>query len=199
MLHEDVRRRHNLKKVTDMKLAIFSGSTRKGSINLKLEAALVPMLKAAGFDVTVLSLADYAMPLYDGDWEAANGAPDTAKALGKALAAQDAVIVVSPEYNGSLPPLLKNTIDWMTRIDDMRQYHNPVWAIASCTPGPMSGIMVMRQIQYILTRIGTQVLEFQLGVGNASQAFNDDGSLANERTADMATKMISTLKTRAAK
>ena len=182
-----------------MKLAIFSGSTREGSINRKLEAALVPMLAGAGFDVTVLSLADYDMPIYNGDWEETNGAPQTAKVLGKELAAQDAVVVVTPEYNGSLPPLLKNTIDWMTRIGDMSQYHNPVWAIASCTPGPMSGIMVMRQLHYILTRIGTQVLEFQLGVGNASQAFNADGTLANERTADMATKLISTLRSRAAK
>ena len=176
-----------------MKLAIFSGSTREGSINRKLERALLPMLNAESFDVTVVSLADYAMPLYDGDWEDKNGAPDTAKALAKVLSAQDAVIVVTPEYNGSLPPLLKNTIDWMTRIGDMSQYHNPVWAIAACTPGPMSGIMVMRQVQYILTRIGTQVLQNQLGVGNASEAFNDDGSLANDRNIDMAKKLISNL------
>lgn len=182
---------------TDMKLAIFSGSTREGSINRKLERALVPMLEGEGFDVTVVSLADYPMPLYDGDWEGANGAPDSAKALGKLLAAQDAVMVVTPEYNGSLPPLLKNTIDWMTRIGDMSQYHNPIWAIAACTPGPMSGIMVMRQLQYILTRIGTQVLQFQLGVGNASTAFNEDGSLANQFFVDMAKKQIANLAKRA--
>ena len=92
---------------------------------------------------------------------------------------------------------MKNTIDWMTRIGDMSQYHNPVWAIAACTPGPMSGIMVMRQVQYILTRIGTQVLQFQLGVGNASEAFNDDGSLANDRNIGMAKKLISNLAKRA--
>ncbi len=182
-----------------MKLAIFSGSTRDGSINRKLERALLPMLKEAGFDVTALSLADYDMPIYNGDWEEKNGAPQAAKDLGKKLAAQDAVIVVTPEYNGSLPPVLKNTIDWMTRIDDMSQYHNPVWAIAACTPGPMSGIMVMRQVHYILTRLGTEVLQFQLGVGNASDAFDDDGNLKNERNRDMAQKMISNLAERAAK
>lgn len=182
-----------------MKLAIFSGSTREDSINRKLVSALLPRLKDHGFDVTVLSLADYEMPLYNGDWESENGAPLAAKDLASKLAAQDAVIVVSPEYNGGLPPLLKNTIDWMTRIGTMDQYHKPVWAIAACTPGPMSGIMVMRQIQYILTRIGTQVLQFQLGVGNASTAFDDEGGLAVEFFQNMADKMIAALAERVSK
>ena len=182
-----------------MKLAIFSGSTREGSINRKLERALVPLLEFEGFEVTVLSLTDYPMPIYDGDFEAENGAPQAAQDLAGVLAEQDAVMVVTPEYNGGLPPLLKNTIDWMTRVGDMSQYHNPVWAIASCTPGPMSGIMVMRQVQYILTRIGTQVLQFQLGVGNAGTAFEDDGSFADSRTQDRAKSVIEKLAARTAK
>ncbi len=179
-----------------MKIAIFAGSTRTGSINGKLVNALHPLLVEAGFEVTVLSLSDYEMPLYDGDWEEANGAPETAKALAAVLSQQDAVYVVSPEYNGSLPPLLKNTIDWMTRIGTMDQYHNPIWLIASCTPGPMAGIMVMRQIQYILTRIGTQVLQFQLGVGNAATAFDENGRLARDFEKDLADKVIMNLKKR---
>ena len=119
-----------------MKLAIFSGSTRTGSINQQLQGALLPRIKLAGFEVSSLSLADYEMPLYNGDWEEANGAPKAAKELAAKLAVHDAVIVISPEYNGGLPAGLKNTLDWMTRIGSMDQFHKPIWAIASCTPGP---------------------------------------------------------------
>lgn len=179
-----------------MKIAIFSGSTRSGSINGKLVTALTTPLKTAGFDVTVLSLSDYEMPLYNGDLEGEQGAPKSAKALSDVLKAQDAVWVVSPEYNGGLPPILKNTIDWLTRLDTMDHYHNPIWVISACTPGAMSGIMCMRQIQYILTRIGTQVLQFQMGVGFAAGAFNSDGTLARENDQSFADRVISALKSR---
>jgi NAD(P)H-dependent FMN reductase len=179
-----------------MRLAIFSASTRKASINSALVSATIPRAKDAGFTVSRLDLADYDMPLYNGDWHDENGAPESAKALAKALSGFDAVICISPEYNGSLPPLLKNTIDWMTCLGDMSAFHNPIWVVGSCTPGPMSGIMVMRQMQFILTRVGTQVLQFHLGVGNAGAAFNKDGSLAQKRDQELTSKILGALKGR---
>jgi len=179
-----------------MNVLIFAGSTREGSINQKLVEALTGPLKAGGFDVDAITLADYDMPLYNGDWEDAHGAPDAAKALAAEFKSHDAVVMVTPEYNGGLPPLLKNTIDWLTRLEDMSHYHAPVFGIASCTPGAMNGIMVMRQVAYILNRLGCEVIPTQLGVGPASSAFADDGSLANERTQGMAEKFVTSLKER---
>ncbi|WP_017931250.1 NADPH-dependent FMN reductase [Robiginitomaculum antarcticum] len=182
-----------------MKALIFSGSTRSGSINRKLTGALILKLEDAGFEVTQISLSDYDMPIYNGDWEDKHGAPESAKKLAAHFKSHDAVIIVSPEYNGGLPGLLKNTIDWLTRLGDMKHYHSPVFGIASCTPGAMSGIMCMRQINYILGRLGGEVLPVQCGVGNAGDAFTDDGLLARDNDIKLAEKFADGLKTRVAR
>lgn len=179
-----------------MNVLIFAGSTREGSINQKLVEALSGQLTTGGFDVDAITLADYDMPIYNGDWEEAHGAPEATTALAAQFKSHDAVIIVTPEYNGGLPAILKNTIDWLTRLGDMSHYHAPVFGIASCTPGAMSGIMVMRQVNYILGRLGCEVIPAQLGVGPASSAFTDDGALANERTKAMAEKFVASLKER---
>lgn len=179
-----------------MKVLMFAASTRKGSINAKLITAVEKRFASAGFDTTVVSLSDYDMPIYNGDWEAENGAPETAKELAALFKSHDAVFIASPEYNGGLPALLKNTIDWLTRLGDMEHYHKPIFTIGSCTPGVMSGIMVMRQIQYILNRLGAELIPVQLGVGSASEAYNEDGSFAREFNINMADKMIGQLKSR---
>lgn len=179
-----------------MKALIFSGSTRKDSINRQLTDALTPKLEEAGFAVTQISLSDYDMPIYNGDWEDKHGAPDAAKALAEQFKSHDAIIMVSPEYNGGLPGLLKNTIDWLTRLGSMDHYHSPVFGIASCSPGPMSGIMCMRQINYILNRLGCEVLPVQCGVGNAGDAFTHDGKLARDKDNGLAEKFAGGLKAR---
>lgn len=179
-----------------MNVLIFAGSTREGSINQKLVDALSGELTSGGFDVDAITLADYDMPIYNGDWEEAHGAPEAAKALAAQFKSHDAVIMVTPEYNGGLPAILKNTIDWLTRLEDMSHYHAPIFGIASCTPGAMSGIMVMRQVNYILGRLGCEVIPTQLGVGPAGSAFTDEGTLANERTKAMAEKFVASLKAR---
>ena len=98
------------------------------------------------------------------------------KTLARKLKTCDGIVVVSPEYNGGLPPVLKNAVDWVSTLGT-DAFKSPYWGIASCSPGPMSGIMAMRQINYILMRLGAHVSPIQVGVGNAPEAFNASGKL----------------------
>lgn len=173
-------------------IAFICASLREGSINQKLETAL--MIKAVdhGAEPTKIDLNDYAMPLFHGDLKA----PDTVQSFIDRVKDFDAVVIVTPEYNGSLPPLLKNTIDWTSTIET-GHLTGPVYGIASCTPGPMSGIMCLRQVHYVLTRLGAEVVPTQVGCGNASKAFDGENRIAVEPTNGLADKMISQLITRA--
>ena len=173
-----------------MKIVIIPGSHRAQSINVKLSAAMAKLYEARGAQVTVLSLSDFEMPIYDGDWEEAHGTPIAAQELHAEITAHDAVLMVSPEYNGCMPALLKNTIDWLTRLSDMDAFRRPVWSIGSCTPGAMSGIQVMRQMQFVLNRLGAELVPIQLGIGQAGKAFTADGALADERSLGLASQQI---------
>lgn len=163
-----------------MKIALIAGSVRTGSINVKLTHAMAQKYAALGDDVTVIDLKQYEMPIYNGDYEAEYGAPQATHDLAALLLKQDGVFMSCPEYNGSLTPLLKNTIDWLTRTGNRDHITSPVWSLGSCTMGPMSGLMVIRQMGYIMNRILADVLPRSLGVGNAAQAFNADSSFARE-------------------
>jgi chromate reductase len=166
-------------------IGLVCGSLRLGSINKTLEKALIKKFKRAGAKTTSVNLATYDLPLYHGDITL----PDGVKKLTRKLRSCDGIVIVSPEYNGGLPPVLKNAIDW-TSTDDTTHFRERYWGIASCTPGPMSGIMCMRQINYILMRVGCHVSPIQVGVGNASKAFDAKGELIAEPSASLADKMI---------
>jgi len=170
-------------------IGIFSGSTRAASMNRKLVTAMAHVFTDAGAKVRVIDLNDYDMPIYNGDYEEAEGVPETAKKLIADLSACDGVFIATPEYNGCMPPLLKNTIDWTTRVE-LGQFSGPVYGIGSATPGPLSGIMALRQLHFILNRLGAQVVPTQLGVGRYGAAFNEDGHLADAGTLSRAEKLV---------
>ena len=94
------------------KILAFSGSIRRDAWNRKLIQVAVGAARAAGGDVTLIDLADYPLPLYNGDLEDRDGLPDNALRLKALFKGHDAFLIASPEYNSSIPPLLKNTIDW---------------------------------------------------------------------------------------
>ena len=170
-------------------IGLLSGSSRTASMNRKLASAMAYVFEAAGAKVQIIDLNDYDMPLYNGDYEAANGVPEAAKNLIKTLVACDGVFIATPEYNGCMPALLKNTIDWTTRIG-MEQFSAPVYAIGSATPGPLSGIMALRQLHFILNRLGAQVVPTQLGVGRYGQAFDEGGHFKDDATMSRAEKLV---------
>jgi len=144
--------------------------------------------KTAGAKTSVIDLGLYDLPLYHGDLDCPTGV----KKLIRKMKSYDGIVITTPEYNGGLTPLLKNAIDWTSTIET-GHISGPIFGIASCSPGPMSGIMGMRQLQYILTRLGAQTVPIQVGCGNAEQAFDEKGALIAEPAASLAEKMTKTM------
>lgn len=169
------------------KIALISGSIRADSINLQLVNAMAHVFKDLGAKPVKINLGAYEMPIYNGDWEDENGVPKATKNLVNRLKKCDGVFIATPEYNGCLPALLKNTIDWTTRIG-LDHFATPVYAIGSATPGPMSGIMVLKQLHFILNRLSATVVPTQVGTGNAATAFDKKGRFVEGRTKDFAIK-----------
>ena len=122
--------------MTAPKIAFICGSLRQGSINDMLERALMKRASLRGADVSKIDLGNYDLPLYHGDLET----PPDVKKLTDHMSAFDGIIIVTPEYNGSLPPVLKNAIDWTSTLGT-DHFTGPVYGIASCTPGPMLSLI----------------------------------------------------------
>lgn len=170
--------------MTAPKIAFICASLREGSINKTFEKALIKRFKAVGAKTSSIDLGKYEMPLYHGDLPT----PPTVKKLITRLNGFDGIVVVAPEYNGCLPPLLKNTIDWTSTVST-DYIKGAVWGLASATPGAMNGIMCMRQMQFIFSRLGGYVVPQQVGCGNVNGAFNNKGELVAQPTLNFADNM----------
>lgn len=175
--------------MTEPKILVFAGSIRTGSYNARLAALAVKELALADVHVTHVSLADYPMPLYDGDLEAASGPPETAKKLARMIGLHQGVFIASPEYNASVTPLLKNTVDWVSRVREdgappLAAYKGRVFALGAASPGTLGGyrsLMALRQVLEL--GCGATVLPEQVAVREAATAFDDAGDLHDARTA----------------
>lgn len=175
-------------KTKPVRIALFSGSIREDSINQKLVNAVAHILKDLGAKPVKISLRDYEMPIFNEDFEKAEGVPKTAKNLVRRLKSMDGVFIATPEYNGGLPALLKNTIDWTTRIG-LEQFSAPVYGIGAATPGAMSGIMAARDLHFLLTRLGSHVVATQACTGFAGKAFGKKDRLIADNSLRRATMM----------
>src|SRR5690606_26148226 len=100
--------------MTGPKIVVIPGSTRKESLNKKLARVVAEALSKAGAEVSFADLSEYAMPIYDGDLEA-KGFPEQVERFYQLMKHQDGIILVCPEYNSSMTPVLKNAIDWASR------------------------------------------------------------------------------------
>ena len=109
------------------KLLFLAGSARKDSVNKMLAHNAFEIAKAIGADVYFIDLKDYQLPIYDGDLESMQGLPLKAIALKKIFADHDGIFIASPEYNSSIPPLLKNTLDWVSRSNEKDEPANRVY------------------------------------------------------------------------
>ncbi len=165
------------------RILAFSGSSRSGSFNVQLLSAAVGLARAKDAEVTVLDLRELALPLYDGDLEAANGLPDGAVRFKQAIREHDALLIASPEYNGFFTPLLKNAIDWATRphTSDGQRGANPfpgkAAALLAASPGALGGIRALPAVRILLSGIGVLVAPTQMSLPLASKAFDDQGQL----------------------
>lgn len=164
------------------KILAFSGSIRRESWNQKLIRVAVDATRAAGGDVTLIDLADYPLPLYNGDLEEHDGLPDNAQRLKALFKEHDALLIASPEYNSSMPPLLKNTLDWVSREwqgeSGVVPYQNKVAAILAATPGTFGGMRMLPHLRQVLNTLGVLVLPGQFSLAHADAAFDpENGAL----------------------
>lgn len=174
--------------MTAPRILAFSGSIRDGSINTRLVDAATAELVQQECEVTRISLADYPLPIYDGDFESQEGIPDNARKLARLFHEHEGLFIACPEYNGSLSPLLKNTIDWISRVsfDDKGElvpYRGKIGAVAAASPGAMGGISMLYHLREILTRLGVLLVAEQVAVGNGFSAFDEMDKLTDERAA----------------
>ena len=183
--------------MSNPKILVLSGSTRSGSVNVRLAGTITRELTLLDCEVTRISLEDYSLPIYNGDLETQEGVPDNAVKLAKLFSSHDGVYIVSPEYNGSLTPLLKNTIDWISRVkpgeENIVPYRGTVCAIAAASPGAMGGISMLYHLRDILVRLGMLVISEQVAVGGAADAFDDLDKIKNERVAGFLTDACKSL------
>lgn len=168
------------------RILVFAGSTRSGAYSGKTADIAQKELALQGAEVTRISLVDYPLPFMDQDLEAEHGVPENAVKLARLFVAHDGILIATPEYNGSLPPLLKNAIDWISRVREhggqrLQPLRGKVVAICSSSDGHFAGIRSASHLRQILSHIQMDVISPQVSVPYASEAFDENGAFIPER------------------
>ena len=182
-----------------MRLMFFAGSTREGSYNRKLARLAHRIAEANGIEGVVIELKDYPMPLYNGDLDASDGPPKAAREFRALLGEYQGVFIASPEYNSSIAPLLKNTLDWVTRVrakgeTGLEVYKSRVFAISGTSPGNYGAMRSLLHLRQILeVGIGATVIPQQLALPRAGDAFEEDGSLKDKTLQEMLKAVVEAL------
>lgn len=175
------------------RIVAFAGSCRSASLNRKLLAAAVAMAQEAGAEVDVIELAELPMPIFDEDLEA-QGTPENVTAFKERLKAADGILIASPEYNSSYPALVKNVIDWATRPAAgeamLAAFSGKACGLLAASPGALGGIRMLPQLRLLLSNISVLVVPAQFGLGRAHEAFEEDGSLKDERSRTMLQQVV---------
>jgi NAD(P)H-dependent FMN reductase len=168
------------------KILVFAGSIRSGSMNAQLAALTAKEFALAGVDVTRISLIDFQMPIYDGDLESRAGPPEAAIMLKRMMQSHQGIFIASPEYNASVTPLLKNTLDWVSRVREGKEaplavYKDRAFAIGGASNGgygAMRSLMALRQV--LEQGCGALVIPDQIAVARAADAFDEMDNFKDE-------------------
>jgi len=161
-----------------LKILVIPGSLRTGSLNARLAAVAAYELAQLGAEVSRISLADFPLPIYDGDLQTKSGVPKNAVNLKRMMSAHHGVLIVTPEYNSSVPPLVKNTIDWVSRVQDAHEARGEVFrgrafAIAAASESRLGGTRSLAALRLILAACRATVIPNQLALSFASSAYDD--------------------------
>lgn len=171
-----------------MRLLVMAGSTRAGSFNRQLARAAARMAEGRGAQVTLLELGDLDIPLYNADLEAQGTPPDVIR-LKELLHAHPGWIICSPEYNGSITALLKNTLDWASSpvkghpewgSSGIKPFAGKVVGLLSASPGAMGGLRSLADLAPILRNLQCWVAPRQFALGKAHEAFSPYETLVHE-------------------
>lgn len=168
------------------KILAFSGSTRRHSYNQAVVECAAQAAKDAGAEVTVINLADYAMPIFNEDEEAEYGIPERAQAFKQLMIEHDGILIASPEYNSSYPAVLKNAIDWASRKagDEpvLAAYKQKVVGLMAASPGALGGMRVLVVLRMLMQNLSCIVAPAQVAVGNVADKLDESGAISDEKT-----------------
>jgi chromate reductase len=178
-----------------LKILVIPGSLRTGSLNAKLAAAAVHEFAQADVEVTRISLGDFPLPIYDGDLQSKSGVPKHAVNLKRLIGAHHGVLIVTPEYNSSVPPLVKNTIDWVTRVQDVNETRGQVFrgrpfAIAAASENRLGGTRSLAALRLILSACHATVIPNQLALSFAGEAYDDRDRLKHPADVEALQAMV---------
>lgn len=185
-----------------VRILVFAGSVRTGAYSGRTADVAQKALALAGAEVTRVSLVDYPLPIMDEDLERERGIPDNALRLGRMLAAHDGLLIATPEYNSSIPPLLKNVLDWLSRIHvdagrALKPFENKAAALCSSSNGNFAGIRCIYHLRSVVMACGAEVITPQCSVPRGAEAFDEDGDFRDERLRKTMRKVAATLVERA--
>src|SRR5881409_2529615 len=174
-----------------MAILAFAGSLRAGSLNSKLLAVAVDALRGQT-DIDTLDLREVPMPPYDGDIEAHEGLPEGARKFKERIAAVDALLICSTEYNHSIPGTLKNVIDWASRPPG-NTFKGKVALLMGASPGPYGAVRGVLALRQVLTALGVLILPATVQIIRAREAFDAAGKLIDPKNAAQVEKTCAEL------
>lgn len=161
----------------EKKVLALAGSTREDSYNKQLIAEATAIASKMGAVVTIIDLKDYPMPFYNADLERAKGMPEEAKKFRRLFIENEAIIIASPEYNGSFPAVLKNALDWASRSEEggpsREAFIGKTFAIMSTSPGGGGGSRGLIHLRSVIEAIGGFVVSKQVAIPNAHHYFSE--------------------------
>jgi chromate reductase, NAD(P)H dehydrogenase (quinone) len=182
--------------LSSTKLLFFAGSAREASFNKRIARLGAQIAEVNGLAATFADLGDYPMPLYDADLQALDGIPENALKLEALMKVHTGIFIACPEYNASITPLLKNTLDWISRIrhdgeEPLAVFKTRVFALGSASPGGMGGLRGVNTVRTVLELgLGALVLPDQFAVPKAGDAFEDNGHLKNREQQEKFKQLI---------
>jgi NAD(P)H-dependent FMN reductase len=177
-----------------IKVLVFAGSVRTGSLNERLASHAVGVLRELGVEVTHASLRDFPLPIYDGDLERESGVPQQAQDFGALIGQHQGVFIVTPEYNAGMPPLLKNTLDWVSRIRPSTAFRDRVFGLGSGSDGVLGGYRALIHVRHTMELgLGALVQPQMVSVAHASRVLGMDGTLDDENAAKTARSTLQAL------
>ncbi|MBM4791695.1 NAD(P)H-dependent oxidoreductase [Streptomyces sioyaensis] len=161
-----------------LRVLVLGTALRTASTNARLASLVSRMMTEAGADVDLASMREFDMPLYDGDAEAAHGVPDGALALRDRLERCDAFVLASPEYNASVSGVVKNAIDWVSRVRP-QPFKTKHALLVSASPSLVGGNRGLWALRVPLEHLGTRVYPDMFSLASAHEGFAEDGQLTD--------------------
>jgi chromate reductase len=175
-----------------MRVLAISGSLRDGSFNTSLVRAAAE-LAPDGVEVEIYEGLEHVPPYHQDLDQEGTELPPAVRELRERIAAADALFIASPEYNGSIPGVLKNAIDWASARHRGSSFRNKTVAIAGATTGAYGAIWAQQDLRRVLGIAGARVIEGEVPVAYAQNAFDEDGRLQNPIVAERLREHIAAL------